>query len=82
MRVAVTAFLMMGAAAFAQTYPAKPVRFIVPFAAGGSADIVARIIAPKLGEQLGQTIVIDNRPGASAIIGVERARKLRPTATP
>ena len=62
----------------AQTYPSKPVRFIVPFAAGGSADIVARVIAPKLGEQLGQQIVIDNRPGASAIIGVEAGAKAAP----
>ena len=77
-RVVIAAFLMLGAMAFAQTYPTKPVRFIVPFAAGGSADIVARIIAPKLGEQLGQTIVIDNRPGASAIIGVEAGAKAPP----
>ena len=77
-RVVIATFLMLGATAFAQTYPTKPVRFIVPFAAGGSADIVARIIAPKLGEQLGQTIVIDNRPGASAIIGVEAGAKAPP----
>ena len=78
-RVVAATFLMLGATtAHAQTYPAKPVRFIVPFAAGGSADIVARIIAPKLGEQLGQTIVIDNRPGASAIIGVEAGAKAPP----
>ncbi len=66
------------AGAAAQAYPSKPVRFVVPFAAGGSADIVARVLAPKLGEQLGQQIVIDNRPGASAIIGVEAGAKAPP----
>ena len=64
--------------ALAQGYPVKPVRFIVPFAAGGSADIVARTLAPKLGAELGQQIVIDNRPGASAIIGVEAGAKAAP----
>ena len=64
--------------AHAQPYPSKPIRFIVPFAAGGSADIVARTLAPKLGEQLGQQIIVDNRPGASAIIGVEAGAKAPP----
>ena len=72
------ALTLLAGAAQAQTYPSKPVRFIVPFAAGGSADIVARVLAPKLGEQLGQTIVIDNRAGASAIIGVEAGAKAAP----
>ena len=71
-------FLAAAAGAIAQAYPSKPVRFIVPFAAGGSADIVARVLAPKLGEQLGQPLVIDNRPGASAIIGVEAGAKAPP----
>ena len=69
---------MVTSGAHAQAYPSKPVRFIVPFAAGGSADIVARVIAPKLGEQLSQQIVVDNRPGASAIIGVEAGAKAAP----
>jgi tripartite-type tricarboxylate transporter receptor subunit TctC len=78
-RVTGGAVLVVTAAfAHAQPYPSKPIRFIVPFAAGGSADIVARILAPKLGEQLGQTIVVDNRPGASAIIGVEAGAKAPP----
>jgi tripartite-type tricarboxylate transporter receptor subunit TctC len=68
----------MTSSAHAQGYPSKPVRFIVPFAAGGSADIVARLLAPKLGGELGQQIVIDNRPGASAIIGVEAGAKAPP----
>jgi tripartite-type tricarboxylate transporter receptor subunit TctC len=62
--------------AFGQaTYPSRPLRMIVPFAPGGASDFVARIIAPKLSELLGQQIVIDNRPGASGNIGMEVAAK-------
>src|SRR5438552_12631800 len=56
-------------------YPNRPVKMIVPFAPGGASDFVARIISPKLGEFLGQTIVIENRPGASGNIGMEAAAK-------
>ena len=56
-------------------YPNRPVKMIVPFAPGGASDFVARIISPKLGELLGQTIVIENRPGASGNIGMEAAAK-------
>ena len=59
----------------AQTYPAKPVHMIIPFAPGGASDFVGRIISPKLSESLGQQIVIDNRAGASGNIGVEAAGK-------
>ena len=58
-------------AAFAQTYPTKPVRLIIPFPAGGGADIFARLIGRKLQDVLGQTFVSDNRAGASGIIGCE-----------
>jgi len=55
----------------AETYPARPVRFIVPYAAGGSSDIIARLHGQRLGETLGQTFVVDNRPGAGGVIGTE-----------
>lgn len=62
----------------AQTYPVKPVRLIVPFAAGGGTDIMARLIAQKLTESLGQTFVVDNRAGANGIIGSELVAKSAP----
>jgi len=66
---------LLPAAAWAQAYPAKPVRIIVPFAAGGSVDLVARIVTSKLSAGLGQTFIIDNRPGAGGNIGAELAAK-------
>lgn len=62
----------------AADYPNKPIRLIVPFSAGGGADIVARAVAQKVGESLGQTMVVDNRAGAAAIIGMEAAAKSAP----
>jgi tripartite tricarboxylate transporter family receptor len=59
----------------AQSYPTKPIRFIVPDAPGGSADLRARQIAPKLAEALAQAVVIDNKPGGNMIIGAEAAAK-------
>src|SRR5438034_6983820 len=68
------------AIAFAQAaaYPNKPIHMIVPFAPGGASDFVARIVTPKLGELLGQQIVIDNKAGASGNIGLEAAAKAAP----
>lgn len=64
--------------AFAQGYPNQPIRFIVPYAAGGGVDMVARAIAPKLSERLGQSVVVDNRGGAGGNIGTELAAKTDP----
>ncbi len=59
-------------------YPTKPIRLIVPYPAGGSNDVIARIVGPKLGEVLGQTIVIDNRPGAGTALGAAMAARSAP----
>ena len=74
---AAAALLALGRAAglSAQSYPERPVRLIIPLSAGGSADIMARHLAQKLGERLGQQLVIDNRPGAGSIIGTEIAAR-------
>ena len=65
-------------AALAQKFPDKPIRFIVPFPPGGGNDILARAIAPKMGEFLGQPVVIDNRAGAGGNIGTDLAAKSPP----
>lgn len=62
----------------AQPFPSRPVRFIVPFPAGGVADVTARLIGQRLGEALGQTVVIENRTGASGTLGVDAATKATP----
>ena len=59
--------------AFAQNYPNRPIRLIVPFAAGGGSDFVGRLIGQKLSDQMGQTVVVDNRPGAASLVGTQIA---------
>ena len=65
-------------AAQAQTYPSKSIRMIVPFPAGGATDIVARLIAQKLGDAVGQQVIVDNRGGAAGTIGSDLAAKAPP----
>jgi tripartite-type tricarboxylate transporter receptor subunit TctC len=75
-RAAVAALLLGALAGGASAqYPSHPVRFIVPSAAGGGTDIIARAISLKLGESLGQQFVVDNRPGAGQMIGIELAAR-------
>src|SRR5262249_44675551 len=69
---------LLASGALAQTYPARPIRVIDGFPAGGSTDIVARIIGPKFQEGQGQPWIVDNRPGAQGIIGGELAAKSPP----
>ncbi len=70
------AFLLApGAPALAQDYPTRPVRMIVPFAAGGPADVYARFLAQRLQEALGQPFVVDDRPGGGSVIGTEAVAK-------
>ena len=77
-----TALLLSGllapTLAFAQGYPTKTIRMVVPFAAGGNTDIIARIISPEMGKQFGQQIVIDNRGGGGSVIGTDIVAKSPP----
>jgi tripartite-type tricarboxylate transporter receptor subunit TctC len=89
-RLAVLVFALVWAAqAAAQSWPAKPVRIVVPLGAGGFADVPARILAPQLGAQLNGAFVVENRPGAGSTIGADFVSKSEPdgytwlfTATP
>lgn len=76
--VALATVLAVPAAGWAQAYPAKPIRFVIPFPPGGSTDLLGRIIGQQWAELMGQQVIIDNRGGAAGIIGVENAARSAP----
>src|SRR4030095_1236786 len=67
--------LLLAAAAWAQPYPNRPIKFVVPFPPGGNLDFVARTLQPKMQEVLGQPVLIDNKGGAAGMIGLEYAAR-------
>src|SRR5579862_9772914 len=72
------ASLAFAAAAGADDYPARSIRLIIPFAPGGSNDVVGRIIANQLGQKLGKQVFVDNRGGAGGVVGTDLAAKAAP----
>ena len=71
-------YSQQGSAQASQSYPNRPIRLIIPYSPGGASDNIARLVMPRLGEALGQTIVIDNRPGGAGSIGRDMAAKAAP----
>lgn len=70
--------IVLACSAAAQSYPNRPIRLVVPFPAGGATDILSRALSQKLGEKIGQLVVVDNRPGAGGTIGADAAAKAVP----
>jgi tripartite-type tricarboxylate transporter receptor subunit TctC len=77
-KLVIAALFCLPLAATAQGYPTKPIRLIVPYAPGGATDVLARPIAAKLGEQLGQPLIVENRPGANTAIGADQMARSAP----
>lgn len=77
-RLVACSLMVVSAAALAQDFPSKPIRLVVPFAPGGTTDLMARVIAPALGRILGQTIVIENRPGRGGVTGTSEVLRSLP----
>src|SRR4051812_13325389 len=76
---AVACFSIWSGASFAQgAFPDRPLRVIVPFPPGGSTDIVARVVSAKMGEGLGKTVIVENKPGAAGNVGTAEAAKALP----
>jgi tripartite-type tricarboxylate transporter receptor subunit TctC len=78
MMLAGIALAIASTSAFAQSWPMRPIRLIVPFTPGGGVDLTGRVIAPKLSEALGQTVIVENRGGAGGLIGVDLGAKASP----
>lgn len=76
--IAALSFIALACPALADSYPTRSITLIVPFAPGGPADVLARLIGQKMSEDLGQTIIVDNRPGANTIIGAQIVAKAKP----
>src|SRR6185295_15189757 len=75
---ALFAAILCAAPALAQSYPARPIRLVVPFGAGGGTDNLARVIEPLVSKALGQPLVIENRPGGGSSIGMDAVAKAAP----
>src|SRR5258706_14088063 len=78
LKIAGTAVATFHVGARAQTYPARPIRLVVPFPAGGPTDVLARIVGQRLADKLGQAAGVDNKPGARGMIGAELVAKTGP----
>lgn len=78
MKILLTAIVLVPALAFAQVFPAKPVRIVLPFGPGGVADITTRTLAPRLSEGLGQQVIVENSPGAGGIRAAETVARAQP----
>src|SRR5688572_20312760 len=78
LRFALLSLLVVATGALAQAFPSKALRLVCPFPPGGSADVVARVAAQRLGEVLGQTVVVENRAGVGGVLGSEHVAKQAP----
>ena len=74
-RIAAVATLLVAVPALAQDYPARPVRIVVGYSAGGGNDIIVRVMMPELSRGLGQTVIVENKPGAQSIIAADFVAK-------